>query len=97
VHNELHWRVIVVENEHAVHVWPLGLRLGLGNDRSAGPALVIPAFAIIIRHPGRAPAREGRAYRTILPVWSSHGRNAEGSNIPGSCIMAAPIRGHAPS
>jgi hypothetical protein len=47
VHNELHWRVIVLENEHPVHVWPLGLRLGLGDDSGARPALLVPALAML--------------------------------------------------
>ena len=54
MHDELHRRVIVVENEDPVHVRPLGLRLGLGDDRSARPALVVATLAIIVGHTGGA-------------------------------------------
>ena len=81
VHDEFHWRVIVIEDEHAVHVWPLGLRLGLGNNCRAGPTLFIPAFTIIIGHPGRAPARHAHADPMIRFVWGRHDW-AEASNVP---------------
>src|ERR1041385_6396887 len=38
VDDEFHRRVVVVEDEHAVHARLLGLRLGLGDDRGAGAA-----------------------------------------------------------
>src|SRR5665213_4579907 len=57
VHDELHRRVIVVEDEHAVHARLLGLRLGLGNDRSARAALIGAALTVIVRHAGRAVSR----------------------------------------
>ena len=60
VHNELHWRVVIVENEYTVHVWPLGLRFGLRNDRGARPTVLIAALAIILGHPWRVAARQGR-------------------------------------
>src|SRR5262249_44551036 len=45
VHHELHRRVVVVEQQHAIERRPLGLRLGLGDDRGArrsgGAALVV--------------------------------------------------------
>lgn len=50
VHDELHGGVIVVENKDAVHVWPLGLRLGLGNDPGTRPALLVAALPVIVRH-----------------------------------------------
>ena len=50
MHDELHRRVVVIENEDPVHVRPLGLRLCLGNARSPRPALLVPALAIIVRH-----------------------------------------------
>ena len=55
VGHEFHRRVVVVENEHAVQVRPLGLRLGLGDDRGAGAARtagVAFALAIVVRHAG---------------------------------------------
>jgi hypothetical protein len=33
------------------------LRFGLGNDRCARPALLIPAFTIVVGHPGRVAPR----------------------------------------
>ena len=60
VHDEFHRRVIVVEDEHAVHVRPLGLRLGLANDRGARSALITLALAVVVRHAGRSVAeRDG--------------------------------------
>jgi len=50
VHNELHGGVVVVENKDAVHVWPLGLRLGLGDDPGTRAALLVAALAVIVRH-----------------------------------------------
>lgn len=80
VHNELHWRVVVVENEHPVHVWPLGLRLGLGDDSGARPTLV-PALAIVIGHPRRGATRLGRAGWTGLAGSRRHGQ-AEANYLP---------------
>src|ERR1700733_12721273 len=45
--HELHRRVIVIEQQDPIEVRPLGLRLGLGNNRSARSALAFP-FAIVI-------------------------------------------------
>ena len=50
VHDELHRRVIVIENKDPVHIRPLGLRLGLGNDRRIRSALFVPALAILVGH-----------------------------------------------
>ena len=50
VHNEFHWRVVIVEDEHSVHVRPLGLRFGLGNDPGRRPALIVPALAVVVSH-----------------------------------------------
>ena len=36
VHHELHRGVVVVQEQHAVEARPLGLRLGLGDDRGPG-------------------------------------------------------------
>ena len=60
MHDELHRRVIVVENEDSVHVRALGLRLCLCDDRGARPALLVPALAVIVSHTGgpRAPDRK---------------------------------------
>ena len=52
MHDELHRRVVIVENENPVHVRPLGLRLGLGDDRSARTALLVSTLAIIVGHTG---------------------------------------------
>src|SRR6478672_4589359 len=48
VHDELHRRVVVVEDQHPVHARPLGLRLGLGDDRGAGPAWLVAALALVV-------------------------------------------------
>jgi hypothetical protein len=66
VHNEFHWRVVVIENEHTVHVGALGLRLGLGDNRSPGPALLIPALSIVIGHARCSATRQGRIHWTIV-------------------------------
>ena len=61
VHYELHRRVVVIEQEHSIHVGPLDLRPGLGDDRAsrhAGQARVAAAaFAIIVSHPGLQACR----------------------------------------
>lgn len=49
--NKFHGRVVVIQQQHAVHARPLGLRLGLGNDRSARPAWILALLAVVIRHP----------------------------------------------
>ena len=56
VHDELHRSVVVVEDEHAVHARLLGLRLGLGDDRGTGAALIGAALAVVVRHAGRSVA-----------------------------------------
>ena len=66
VHNELHRRVVVIENEHPVHVGPLGLRFGFGDDRSARAALIIPALPIVIRHARCGAMRQDRMRWTML-------------------------------
>ena len=45
--HELHRRVIVVQQQHAVEIGPLGLRLGLGDDRGARRARPSP-FAVVV-------------------------------------------------
>ena len=50
VHDELHRRVVVVEDEHTVHARPLGLRLGLGDDGGARPPRLAPPLAVVVRH-----------------------------------------------
>src|SRR5262249_40265613 len=50
MHDELHRGIVVIKNKNPVHVRALGLRLCLGNDRSAWPALLVPALAIVVRH-----------------------------------------------
>ena len=48
MHHELHRRVVVVEQQHTVEARPLGLRLGLGDDRGAGRARLA---GVCGRHP----------------------------------------------
>ena len=48
MNDELHGRVVVVENEHAVEVRAFGLWLGLGDDGGAGRAGLSPALAVIV-------------------------------------------------
>ena len=50
MNDEFHRRVVVVENKDSVHVRPLGLRLRLGNDRRARPALLITALPVLVGH-----------------------------------------------
>ena len=48
--HELHRRVVVVEQQDAIEVRPLGLRPRLGDDRRPRPALVVLALAVVVRH-----------------------------------------------
>src|SRR6478672_7424096 len=48
VHNEVHRRVVVVEEQHLVEARPLGLRPRLGDDMGAG--IVAPARITVPRH-----------------------------------------------
>ena len=50
VHDELHGRVVVVEDEHAVHARPLGLRLGLADDGGAGAPRLPSPLAVVVSH-----------------------------------------------
>ena len=72
VHDELHGRVVVVENEDPVHVRPLGLRLGLGDDRSARPALLVSTLAIIVGH---ASGPQDADRKVSFCKRESHGRS----------------------
>ena len=72
MHDEFHGGVVVVENEDPVHVRPLGLRLGLGDDRGAWSALLVPALAIVVGHTGGSRTTD----RNIsLCKGESHGRS----------------------
>src|SRR5262245_66546896 len=68
IYHELHRRVIVVQQQHAVEIGPLGLRLGLGDDRGARRARPSPFAVVVIAltrgtrsvcEIGRASCREG--------------------------------------
>jgi hypothetical protein len=48
VHDEFHRRVVVVEQKDAIQTRPLGLRLGLGDDRRSG-AFIALALSIVVR------------------------------------------------
>jgi hypothetical protein len=72
MHNEFHWRVIIVEDEHAVYVGPLGLRLGLGDDAGRRSALIISALAIVVSHPWHVCPPQGGKILTGLPGWARH-------------------------
>jgi hypothetical protein len=50
MNDEFHGRVVVVQEQHTVEVWPLGLGLGLGDDGRSGAvvAVITLAFAIIV-------------------------------------------------
>ena len=72
MHDEFHGGVVVVENEDPVHIRPLGLRLGLGDDRGAWSALLVPALAIVVGHIGGSRTTD----RNIsLCKGESHGRS----------------------
>src|SRR5262245_54720116 len=91
VHDNLHRRVIVVENQDPVHIWPLGLRLGLRNDTGARPTLLIAALAIVVRHPGRAAGWQERAGLSICFSW---GRHSQAETVTSwGYTMAAPAYG----
>ena len=48
VNHEFHRRVIVIEQQNAVKVRPLGLRLCLGDDRGSGTFIAL-ALSIVVR------------------------------------------------
>jgi hypothetical protein len=41
MHDEFHRRVVVVQQQDAIEIRPLRLRLGLGDDTDAGIAIVV--------------------------------------------------------
>ena len=58
MHDELHRRVIIVQNEHAIEARLLGLRLGARDDRVTGSSALATAAALVVvltlpllRHP----------------------------------------------
>src|ERR1700728_1300850 len=53
VDHEFHRRVVVIEQKNPVKIRPLGLRLGLGNNRRAGTAIAF-ALAIVVGKTGRS-------------------------------------------
>jgi len=59
VNHELHRRVIVVQNQHAIEIWTLGLRLDLGDDGSRRTAGASGAV-FVIAHSGRGCREHGR-------------------------------------
>ena len=67
MHNEFHRRVVIVEDEHTVYVWPLGLRLGLGDNAGRRSALIILALAIVVSHPQHDGPPRGGQVLTGLP------------------------------
>jgi len=48
VNHKFHRRIVVIEQQYTVQIRPLGLRPGLGDDRSTGTALIAFALAIIV-------------------------------------------------
>src|SRR5262252_9647949 len=70
VDHELHRRVVVVEQQHAIEVWPLGLRPCLGNDRGPGRAVAF-TLAIVVRQPGwHIDSNVNRSHWFVrLPDW----------------------------
>jgi hypothetical protein len=88
VDNELHRRVVVVEQENAVQVWPLGLRPRLGDDRRTRTILImIPfALAVIVCHArwksrGIFIRRHFRVYCPNLLVFGLRNRTAAAACI----------------
>ena len=92
MHNELHGCVVVIENEYAIHVRPLGLRLGLGDNPGGRSALIVPALAVLVSHARRVGPPRGGQDLTGLPGCGHHGW-AAASYIPGGCAIAASVRG----
>ena len=58
VNHELHRCVVVVEKQNTIEVWPFGLRPCFSDDRSPRPALVVFAFAVVVRQADRRPGVE---------------------------------------
>src|SRR5271163_1582901 len=76
VDDEFHGRVVVVEQQHAIEVRTLGLRLGLGNDRGAGAGRIAFALAIVVRHAERVE-REHCIIRRHSVVYLPEGLSSE--------------------
>src|SRR6476660_4350209 len=60
VNDELHRSVVVVEDQNAIEVRALGLRLDLGDDRSRRTAGV-PVAVFVVAHLGSGRRRDGRS------------------------------------
>ena len=58
MNDEIHRRVIVVEQQDAVETRLLGLHLGFRDDRGAGPVAIVASFAIVARR-ARCGGRSG--------------------------------------
>src|SRR5215813_13821459 len=89
MHHEFHGRVIVVEDQHTIEARPLGLRLGLGDDRGSRPRRGrSPALLVIVGQPRRPPrstlvgALVGRGLADISAEdgESDHGRANHGAS-----------------
>jgi len=48
MHDEFHRRVVIVKQKNAIEARPLGLRLGLGDDRRSGTFIAL-ALSIVVR------------------------------------------------
>jgi hypothetical protein len=62
MNDEFHRRVVIVQQQYAVKVWPLGLGFGLGDNRSPRTALFALALAVII-----GQARPNAGVLTSMP------------------------------
>src|SRR5215469_496501 len=72
VNDELHRRVIVVKNQHAIEVRSLGLGLDLGDDRCGGATWMAEAV-IVLAHSGAGCGNGGRQGRSEFRSWMRHG------------------------
>ena len=74
MHDELHRRVVVVEEQHAVHARPLGLRLGARDDGAAGSlAAALALVLVVVGKPGARPARTPIPVRSVPVRQPRHG------------------------
>src|SRR5215831_12444006 len=77
VNDELHWSVIVVQNQDTVEIGPLGLWLDLGDNRGGGTTEASGAV-LVIAHSDSNSGRGRRQMRIGAQSWLRHGTSVQG-------------------
>ena len=72
MHDEFHRRVVVIEDQHAIEVRLLGLRLGARDDRAARRSVAAASPAVFVGPARPQVTRSGRLF--LQPSWPTvHG------------------------